>query len=85
MKHYVAIGEASFRLRVCRTTIRRWDADGKIRCYRTPGVHRRIAFVEIERILSEGLKEECEGIDCLETLKEPKATIYARVSSHDQK
>ncbi|MFX0065885.1 MAG: helix-turn-helix domain-containing protein [Candidatus Hermodarchaeota archaeon] len=37
---------------VCRTTIRRWDKDGNIQCYRTPGGHRRISLVEIERILS---------------------------------
>ncbi|MFX0094964.1 MAG: helix-turn-helix domain-containing protein [Candidatus Hodarchaeota archaeon] len=40
MQHFVAIGEASIRFGVCRTTIRRWDKDGKIHCYRTPGGHR---------------------------------------------
>lgn len=72
-------------LGVCRTTIRRWDAAGHIQCYRTPGGHRRISLIEIERILTEAIKEDLKGTDGPETLAGTKTAIYARVSSHDQK
>ncbi|MFX0090357.1 MAG: IS607 family transposase [Candidatus Hodarchaeota archaeon] len=85
MRHYVAIGEASKLLGVCIKTLRRWDKGGKIRCYRTPGGHRRFAIIEIERIISGGLTEEVEDLGGSETLYGSKAAIYARVSSHDQK
>jgi putative resolvase len=85
MKYYVVIGEASKLLGVCIKTIRRWDDDGKIHCYRTPGGHRRFAIIEIERIISEGLTEGIEDLDGSESLHGSKTAIYARVSSHDQK
>ncbi|MFX0062122.1 MAG: IS607 family transposase [Candidatus Hermodarchaeota archaeon] len=85
MKHYVAIGEASKRLGVCIKTLRRWDKDGKIHCYRTPGGHQRFALVEIERIISGGLTEEVECLGESESLRGSKTAIYARVSSHEQK
>ncbi|MFX1251236.1 MAG: helix-turn-helix domain-containing protein [Promethearchaeota archaeon] len=55
MKHYVAIGEASKLLGVGIKTIRRWDKDDRICCYRTPGGYRRFAIIEIGRIISGGL------------------------------
>ncbi|MFX1250859.1 MAG: helix-turn-helix domain-containing protein [Promethearchaeota archaeon] len=58
MKHYIAIGEASKLLEVCIRTLRRWEKDGKIYGYRTPGGHRRFAMIEIERIISGGVTEE---------------------------
>ena len=75
MKHMVTIGEAAILLGVCTKTIRRWDYFGKIRCFRTPGGHRRITLIEIERIKN-GLQLESEN-----TLP----AIYCRVSSHEQK
>ncbi|MFX1536951.1 MAG: IS607 family transposase [Promethearchaeota archaeon] len=45
----------------------------------------KISLIEIERALSEGLKEDFEGINYPETLKGSKTAICARVSSHDQK
>ncbi|MFX1534939.1 MAG: hypothetical protein ACFFDI_12005 [Promethearchaeota archaeon] len=44
-----------------------------------------ISLVEIERVLSEDLKEDFEGTDSPEALKGSKVAIYARVPSHDQK
>ena len=85
MKHYLTIGEASVRLGVCLTTLRRWNRDGKIHCYRTPGGHRRFALIEVERIISENVTEKVVGIDASGSLNGSKAAIYARVSSHDQK
>ncbi|MFX0067349.1 MAG: recombinase family protein [Candidatus Hermodarchaeota archaeon] len=85
MKHYIAIGEASQLLGVCIKTIRRWNKDGKIHCYRTPGGHRRFAIIEMERIISGGRMEEVECFGGSESLHGSKTAIYARVSSHDQK
>jgi predicted site-specific integrase-resolvase len=85
MKHFVAIGRASKILGVCIKTIRRWNKDGKIHCYRTPGGHRRFAIIELERIMSGGLLDELEETDVNNPLDGSKTAIYARVSSHDQK
>ncbi|MFX1253635.1 MAG: IS607 family transposase [Promethearchaeota archaeon] len=85
MKYYVARGEASKRLEVCIKTLRRWDRDGKIHCYRTPGGQRRFASIEIERLISGGRMEEVECFGGAESLHSSKTAIYARVSSHDQK
>ena len=85
MKHHLAIGEASKLLGVSIKTIRRWDKNGQIHCYRTPGGHRRFAIIEIERLISGGLKDEIECFGGSESLHGSKTVIYARVSSHDQK
>ncbi|MFX0091623.1 MAG: recombinase family protein [Candidatus Hodarchaeota archaeon] len=85
MKHYVAIGEASKRLDVCIKTLRRWDKDGRIHCYRAPGGHRRFSIIEIEWIISGDLTEEVESLGGSESLHSSKTAICARVSSHDQK
>lgn len=75
MKAYVRIGIAAKLMDVCPQTIRRGNKDGKITCVRTVGVHRRIALIEIKRIL--------RGEEADERLK--TMAIYARVSSHEQK
>lgn len=50
LRRYLTIKEAAALLKVCQKTIRRWDAAGKITCYRTPGSHRRIPMSEIIRL-----------------------------------
>ena len=75
MKSYLTISEAAEYLSVCTKTLRRWDKTGKLNCFRTPGGHRRIAIVEIERLVqgtSGGLQTQTTA-------------IYTRVSSHKQK
>lgn len=75
---FYRIGEAAVRLGVCTKTIRRWDAAGMIQCHRTPGGHRRISLLEIERVLTRRAASSA--------LPEPsQIAIYCRVSSHDQK
>lgn len=74
---YYSVSQAAFLLGVCPTTIRRWDRDGKIRCIRTPGGHRRIEEAEIRRIIA-GKKRRY-------TRKKRGVAIYSRVSSYDQK
>lgn len=75
MKAFLTIKEAANYLSVCTKTIRRWDKAGKIHCHRTPGGHRRIAIVEIERLMT--------GRSFPVTTR--TTAIYSRVSSHAQK
>jgi excisionase family DNA binding protein len=39
-------------LRVNPRTVRRWEANGKLRCIRTLGVHRRFRRSDIERAIA---------------------------------
>lgn len=75
MNEYIRVGIAAELLGVCTETIRRWDNDGKISCHRTVGGHRRIAMLEIKRVLN-GEEQDTN---------KKKLAIYARVSSHEQK
>lgn len=47
-----SIENAKKLLGVSRSTILRWESQGKIKCVRTYGGHRRIPESEIKRILS---------------------------------
>ena len=71
--------QAAFLLGVCATTIRRWDRNGKLRCSRTLGGHRRIRNDEIQRIL-DGRKRRRSR-----RKTSNRVVNYARVSSHEQK
>ena len=75
MKAVLRIGEAAHLIGVSTKTIRRWDKAGKISCFRTIGNHRRIKFIEVQRITT--------GKDIYDS--DSKPAIYARVSSHEQK
>jgi predicted site-specific integrase-resolvase len=73
MDRLVAIGEASEALGVSITTLRRWEAEGKLIPERTAAGHRRYDLAK--------LKPELFHI-----AENHRRTIaYARVSSHDQK
>lgn len=76
MKGWLRIAEAAEQLHICTKTLRRWDKNGKIKCLRTPGGHRRIALADIEVILREGAEPSPQSVN---------TAIYARVSSHEQK
>lgn len=77
-----SIGIAAMLLGVCIKTLRRWDENNTIRCYRTPGGHRRFPVQEIKRVLrrKEGRRKKIRG--SAPTLS--KCAIYGRVSSHKQ-
>lgn len=72
-----SVSQAALLLGVCPATIRRWDKLGQIRCYRTPGGHRRIDKYEIDRIIA-GKKRKY-------TKRKRGVAIYTQVSSHEQK
>ena len=73
MERFVAISEAAKALGVSITTLRRWEAEGRLVPERTAGRQRRydLAKLKPEMFLAPPL--------------ERKTIAYARVSSHDQK
>ena len=74
MDRLVGIGEAAKALGVSITTLRRWEATGRIEAVRTDGGHRRY---DLAKLRPEMFYEKCDSA---------RATIaYARASSHDQK
>ena len=73
MDRYVAIGEASVALGVSITTLRRWEAEGKLIPERTAGRQRRYDLAKLKPELFLGAPQD------------RKTIAYARVSSHDQK
>ena len=58
-RHYesmLAMRDAARALGVTVRTLQRWDGDGKIRCVRTAGGHRRVPESEVLRLLDAGGK-----------------------------
>lgn len=47
------IGEAATYLKVSIDTLRRWEAKGRIRAYRTPTNQRRFHITDLDRLLTE--------------------------------
>jgi len=74
MDRLYRMGEAARLMDVHPNTIRRWEAEGKLRCEWTPGgKERRIPESEIRRIL--GITEG----------KADAVVVYGRVSGHGQR
>ena len=74
MDRYVGIGEAAEVLGVSMTTLRRWEADGKLAAEHTAGGHRRYDLAKLRPELYRAAADAAR-----------KTIAYARVSSHDQK
>lgn len=76
MDRYVNIGRAAEMLGVSRTTLRRWDASGRLRAERTPSGHRRYKTSEVASFNPLGIRPETGELPTI---------AYARVSSNDQR
>jgi excisionase family DNA binding protein len=74
MERILSIGEAAKALGVSITTLRRWEASGRISAEHTAGGHRRYDLAKIRPDLVDADK-----------LASRQTIAYARVSSHDQK
>ena len=74
MERLVSIGEASKALGVSITTLRRWEAEGRLVAEHTAGGHRRYDLAKLR-------PEWFHGMDMVNR----RTIAYARVSSHDQK
>ena len=66
---------------VCNKTMRRWEKQEKITCFRTIGNHRRFTVQEIQRVLNKNIAARATGKDS----NGIKCAVYGRVSSHKQK
>lgn len=70
----LSLEEAAQLLGVSKSTMRRWEEEGRLKPERTPGGHRRYRSEELTQMVMHP------------RLKTDRVTIaYARVSSHDQK
>ena len=74
MERLVSIGEASKALGVSITTLRRWEAEGRLVAEHTAGGHRRYDLAKLR-------PEWFHAVD----MANHRTIAYARVSSHDQK
>ncbi len=74
MDRLVGIGEAAKALGVSISTLRRWEASGKLVAEHTAGGHRRYDLAKLRPVL---FRAEPEA--------DLRTVAYARVSSHDQK
>lgn len=73
MQRLVSIGEAASALGVSITTLRRWEASGKLAAEHTAGGHRRY---DLAKLKPELFRAEADA--------QRRTVAYARVSSHDQ-
>jgi putative resolvase len=74
MERFVSIGEAAEVLGVSITTLRRWEAEGRLVAEHTPGGHRRY---DLAKLRPERFRSAQDAAR--------KTIAYARVSSDDQK
>lgn len=74
MERLVSIGVAASALGVSITTLRRWEASGRLVAEHTAGGHRRYDLTKLKPELFR-----------TETDAQRRTVAYARVSSHDQK
>ena len=74
MKRLVSIGEAALALGVSITTLRRWEASGRLVAEHTAGGHRRY---DLAKLKPELFRARADA--------QRRTIAYARVSSHDQK
>jgi len=74
MERLVSIGEAASLLGVSITTLRRWEASGRLAAEHTTGGHRRY---DLAKLKPELFRAEADA--------QRRTVAYARVYSHDQK
>jgi excisionase family DNA binding protein len=73
MDKFVTIAKAAALLGVSSTTLRRWEASGRLTPTRTVGNQRRYSLRALDPSFADGMESS------------RKTYAYARVSSHDQK
>ncbi|MEM7110893.1 MAG: MerR family DNA-binding transcriptional regulator [Chloroflexota bacterium] len=71
----VSIARAAEILGVSITTLRRWDAEGKLKAERTAAGHRRYYLQNLRKLVIYTIDESSSG---------RKTAVYARVSSSDE-
>lgn len=74
MERLVSIGKAASALGVSITTLRRWEASGRLAAEHTAGGHRRYNLAKLK-----------PGLFRAQAHAPHRTAAYARVSSHDRK
>lgn len=78
MDRLLTLDETKNLLGVSKSTLQRWDREGRLIAQRTEGGHRRYRQSEIERLIGESSGEKPGSKDVV-------AATYARCSTQDQK
>lgn len=78
MDRLLTLDETKNLLGVSKSTLQRWDREGRLVAQRTDGGHRRYRQSEIERLIGESSGEK-------RALKDVVVATYARCSTQDQK
>jgi len=59
---WLRVQQAADVLGVSANTVRRWTADGRLACQRTPSGQRRFLVDDLEQVLSEGTSAVRDGL-----------------------
>ena len=78
MDRLLTLDETKNFLGVSKSTLQRWDREGRLIAQRTEGGHRRYRQSEIERLIGESSGEKPDSKDVV-------VATYARCSTQDQK
>lgn len=78
MDRLLTLDETKKLLNVSKSTLQRWDREGKLIALRTEGGHRRYRQSEIERMVGENAEDNSFGTEIV-------VATYARCSTQDQK
>ena len=78
MDKLLTLKETQELLNVSKSTLQRWDNNGKLIALRTEGGHRRYKQSDIDKILGIKISNETDGKDII-------VATYARCSTPDQK
>lgn len=78
MDRLLTLDETKNLLGVSKSTLQRWDREGRLIAQRTEGGHRRYRQSEIERLIGESSGEKPDSKDVV-------VATYARCSTQDQK
>lgn len=78
MDKLLTIDETKKILNVSKSTLQRWDSEGKFIAQRTKGGHRRYKFSDVQKLLGESQQNEIVKSNIV-------VATYARCSTPDQK
>lgn len=78
MDKLLTIDETKKILNVSKSTLQRWDREGKFTAQRTEGGHRRYKFSDVQKLLDESQQDEVVKRNIV-------VATYARCSTPDQK
>jgi len=79
MEKLLSLRDAMAYLHVCKSTLHRWDKEGKLIPLKTSGGHRRYKLSELQRFSGDIAEDEKPSVS-----DETRVATYARCSTSDQ-